>query len=187
MPPKVKITKNDIVKTALALVREKGAEAINARAIASALNCSTQPIFSNFSSMEELEGKTVAAAYDVYLEFLKHESESGIYPKYKSYGMAYIRFAKEEKELFKLLFMCDRGGGELIPTLDCEESVGIIMKANGVTRDVARLMHMEVWACVHGIGTMLATSFLSLEWEMISDMLTDVYLGLRARHLGGER
>ena len=38
MPPKVKITKENIVSTALSLVRECGAEAINARAIASALS-----------------------------------------------------------------------------------------------------------------------------------------------------
>ena len=42
MPPKVKITKQDIIDTALALIREGGESALNARAIAAALNCSTQ-------------------------------------------------------------------------------------------------------------------------------------------------
>ena len=55
MPPRVKITKEDIIKTALELVRVGGEGAINARSIAGALGSSTQPIFSNFSSMEELE------------------------------------------------------------------------------------------------------------------------------------
>ena len=57
------------------------------------------------------------------------------------------------------------------------------MKANGVTAEKARLMHLEMWSCVHGIGVMIATSFLPLAWEMISDMLTDVYQGIRTRHL----
>lgn len=186
MPPKVKITKEDIIKTAVELVRASGAESINARAIAAALNCSTQPIFSNFVTMEELQKATVAAAYEIYLDFLKREAESGNYPQYKSFGMAYIRFAKGEKELFKLLFMCDRRGAEFTPTLDFEASIEIIMKANGITREKAKLMHLEMWTCVHGIGAMLATSFLSLEWELISDMLTDVYQGIRARHLSEE-
>jgi hypothetical protein len=72
------------------------------------------------------------------------------------------------------------------PSSDFEESVQMIMNANGVTREKAMLMHMESWAFVHGIGTMLATSFLHLDWEFISDMLTDVYQGIRARHLSGE-
>ena len=50
MPPKVKITKDDIIQTTLDLLRKNGDAAINARSLASALNCSTQPIFSNFAS-----------------------------------------------------------------------------------------------------------------------------------------
>ncbi|MBE6549580.1 MAG: WHG domain-containing protein [Ruminococcaceae bacterium] len=183
MPPKVKITKDDIIQTALDLLRKNGDAAINARSLASALNCSTQPIFSNFSTMEELQKAALAAAYELYLDFLKREVESGKYPQYKAFGMAYIRFAKEERELFKLLFMRDRTGEDMSPSLDFEASVQMIMKANGVSIEKARLMHMESWAFVHGIGTMLATSFLPLEWEIISDMLTDVYQGIRARHV----
>ena len=183
MPPKVKITKEDIIMTSLGLVREEGIDAVNARAVAAVLNCSTQPVFSNFATMEELHGAVLRAAYEVYLNFIKREVESGKYPPYKSFGMAYIRFANEEKELFRLLFMCDRRGKEMIPTTDFETSVEMIMAANGVTREVAELIHLEMWACVHGIGTMFATSYLSLDWELVSMMLTDVYQGIRARKL----
>ncbi|MBR3862950.1 MAG: TetR/AcrR family transcriptional regulator [Clostridia bacterium] len=187
MPPKVKITKEDIIKTALLLLRKNGADAINARSIAAALGCSTQPVFSNFATMEELQAAVTVAARERYLGFLQSEVEGGKYPKYKAFGMAYIRFAKEEKELFKLLFMCDRGGKEIEPGVDFEASVAMIMQANGVSEERARLMHLEIWTFVHGIGTMLATSFLELDWELISNMITDVYQGIRARHLGKER
>lgn len=183
MPPKVKITKEDIVKAAVALVRENGEGAINARAIAAYLSCSTQPVFSNFTTIAQLQEATTAAAYEMYLHFLENEVKAAQYPPYKSFGMAYIRFAKEEKELFKLLFMCDRNGKEMTPTLDFNASIEMLMKANGITRERAKLMHLEMWTCVHGIGTMLATSFLSLDWELISTILTDVYQGIRARHL----
>ena len=186
MPPKVKITKEDILQAALDLLRREGETAINARNIAAALGCSTQPVFSNFATMEGLQAAVVSAAYALYLGFLQREVENGKYPAYKSLGMAYIRFAKEEKELFKLLFMRDRTGAEISVSPDFEESVHMIMEANGVTRETASRMHLEVWTCVHGIGTMLATSFLSLTWELISDMLTDVYQGIRARHASEE-
>ena len=48
------------------------------------------------------------------------------------------------------------------------------------------MMHLEIWTCVHGIGTMLATSFLSLEWGLISNIITDVYMGIRTRYLSEE-
>ena len=183
MAPKIKITKEDIIKTAVDLVRGRGEGALNARAVAAALQCSTQPVFSNFATMEDLRAAVIAGAYDLYLGFLKKEAEKGEYPPYKSFGMAYIRFAKEEKELFKLLFMRDRTEEDISAvSSDFEESVQMIVRANGVSVEKARLMHMELWTCVHGIGVMLATSFMPLPWKTVSDMLSDVYQGLRIKH-----
>ena len=187
MAPKAKVSSADIVQTAIEIIRQNGEGAINARSIAASLNCSTQPIFSNFATMEELQAAVALAAYERYSSFLQNEVNCGKYPPYKAYGMAYIRFAKEEKELFKLLFMCDRKSASLVPTNDFSKSVEMIKNANGITQEKAELMHLEMWTCVHGIGTMLATSFLSLDWELISDILTDVYQGIRARHLSEEK
>ena len=186
MPPKVKITREDIIRTALDMIRANGAAGLNARTIAVALNCSTQPIFSNFATMDELQKAVIEAGYADYLGFLKREAESGRYPTYKAFGRGYIRFAYEEKELFKLLFMRDRGGEGFVPTEDFERSVALIMEANGLSRERAERFHLEMWACVHGIATMLATSFFTPEWALISNMMTDVYQGLRTRHIQEE-
>ena len=183
MPPKVKVAKEDIIKTAITIAREKGAHSVNARAIATMLNCSTQPVFSNFDSMEQLQDAILSTAFEIYLKFLETEAQKDKYPRYKAFGMAYIRFAMEEKELFKLLFMRDRKGEEFIPTPDFNESIEMIMNANGITRERAELIHLEMWGFVHGIASMFATSFLSLEWELVSDMVTDIYQGVRSRHL----
>lgn len=185
MPPKVKVTKEEIIKTTVELVRTSGQNAINARAIASLLNCSTQPIFSNFESMEDLEQSTILSAYQIYLNFIQNEVESGKYPQYKAFGMAYIRFAKEEKELFKLLFMRDRTEEEISISPDFEESVQIIMKDNNVSYEIAELIHLEMWVCVHGIGTMLATSFMPLEWDVISQIISDMYNGIITKYRNG--
>ncbi len=187
MPPKVKITKDDIISTAVLLARTNGVQAINARAIAATLGCSTQPIFSNFADMKELENEAIKRAYSIYLEFLESEAKCEKYPKYKAYGMGYIRFAKEERELFKLLFMRDRTGEDFPVTTDFSESVGIIMSSCGLSRESATLMHLEIWSCVHGIAVMLATSFLTLDWETISGMISDIYFGVRERHLSKEK
>ena len=187
MPPKVKITREEIIKTTLELVKASGEESINARAVATAINCSTQPIFSNFASIDELRTVVIGEAYNLYLEFVKKEIASGKYPEYKAFGMAYIRFAMNEKELFKLLFMRDRTGEDISPTADFEHSAEFISKANGVSIETARLMHLEMWACVHGIGVMIATRFLPLDSELASDMLSDVYQGIRLKYVTEEK
>ena len=103
-----KVTKEEIVHAAVDIVRKNGAQALNARTVAGALGCSTQPVFSNFESMEQLFFAAVQQADALYQGYIAREVEQGAYPPYKASGMAYIRFAKEEKELFKLLFMRDR-------------------------------------------------------------------------------
>ena len=140
-------------------------------------------IIETMADLEELRAAVTAAAYEHYLGFLDREAERGEYPTYKAFGMAYIRFAREERELFKLLFMRDRTGEDLSPAPDFEEAVTLIMKANGISRESAARMHLEMWAAVHGIGVMIATSFLPLDSATVSEMLSDVYQGLRARYL----
>ena len=56
MPPRPKVTREQIVNGALALVRRGGEAALTAKALAAELSCSTRPIFWHFSTMEELRG-----------------------------------------------------------------------------------------------------------------------------------
>jgi len=183
MPPKIRITREDIVNAAVDIVRSNGDTALNARNIAAKLNCSTQPVFSNFSTMEELRLAVVSAADDLCREYMKREVEKEEYPVYKANGMAYIRFAKEEKELFKLLYMRDRTA-ETIPeeTETGDEMEAIVHHNTGLEGREVKLFHLEMWAFVHGIAAMTATGFLDLDWELISKMLTDSYQGLKKHY-----
>ena len=188
MPPKVRVSKQDIIKASINIIRENGVDALNARALATYIGCSTQPIFSNYISMEELKRDIMETANKIYHTYLEEDMSSGKYPMYKSSGMAYIRFAKEEKELFKLLFMRDRSK-ELIENEFDEETqrIVVIMQKNiGLSYEKAKEFHVQMWIYVHGIATMLATSYLPWEWEDISKMVTDVYESMIRRYLQEE-
>lgn len=185
MPPKVKVSKQQIIDAAVGLVRKNGADGINARAVANVLNCSTQPIFSNFESMDELRYAVINVAEALYEQYAKQEIDSGEYPVYKATGMAYIRFAKEEKELFKLLFMRDTSK-ENTPSFS-KEILEIVQSNTGLDGKSAELFQLEIWAFVHGIATMLATNYLELDTALISDMITDVYQGLKSRYQAKEQ
>ena len=184
MPPKVKVTKERIAECAFELVRKNGIEELNARSIAEMLECSTQPIFSNYESMAELRKDVIKMAYELILIYRDREISSGEFPSYKASGIAYIRFAKEEKMLFKLLFMS--GSEEIddcdIAKKDWNSTVEHVSGYAGVAESRAELFHLEMWMFVHGVASMLATGNLDLEMNVVSDMLSDVYLGLKARY-----
>jgi hypothetical protein len=115
--------------------------------------------------------------------YLQEETERGEYPAYKASGMAYIRFAKEERELFKLLFMCDRSSDPIPESSELNDQMLKLVHSNtGLDSVAARLFHLEMWAVVHGIAVMFATGFLALEWALVSKMLTDTYQGLKKQY-----
>lgn len=182
MPPKYKFTKEQITAAALETAKEKGMSGVTAREVARRLDSSSKVIFGLFENMNELMQSVIAAAEKEYRRYIEEDMKSGIYPPYKASGMAYIRFAKEEPELFKLLFMRDRteesddaGFGNY------DDIIEIIMSANGFSREKAELLHLEMWIFTHGIATMSATSYLTFDIEMISRMMTDAYMSIRER------
>lgn len=183
MPPKVKITREQIVHAALDIVRSQGIQGLNARNVAAALNCSTQPIFSNFTTIEQLQLAVVEEADHLSYTYMQQELSRGEYPSYKATGMAYIRFAKEEKQLFQLLYMRDRRK-ESIPerTPQTDMVLSMVHDLTGLRGTDAQLFHLEIWTYVHGIATMFATDFFDLDWELVSRMITDCYQGLRKQH-----
>lgn len=184
MPPKFKFTKDEIISAALNLVRKNGMSALTARALAEELGCSVKPIFGLFKNMDELQQAVFSAAQNLYQSYLQGSVTKGEYPTYKSAGMAYIRFAKEEKELFKLLFMRDRRNEKIEENREeVRQFIDLIMQKLGVSEDEAYMFHLEMWIYVHGIATMLATSYLEWSDTLVSETLTDIFTGLKHRYL----
>lgn len=186
MPPKCRFTREEIIQAALDLTAEKGVGALTARGLAQRLGSSAKPIFGLFANMEEVQQEVVKAANLRYQEYLRQDMSAGRYPPYKASGMAYIRFAREQKELFKLLFMRDRTHEEKAAGDELEALLGLIQKNMGLSRDDAYRFHLEMWIYVHGIATMIATAYLEWDMDFISAALTDAYQGLRLRFLPKE-
>lgn len=183
MPPKCKFTREEIIQAALDITRKEGINAVTARAVGTKLNSSSKVIFSLFQNMEELQEEIMRAANESYDNFLKEDMGKGEYPPYKASGMAYIRFAKEERELFKLLFMRDRSDEKKSDNSDEMQMFEQIVQKNiGLSEKEAQMFHLEMWVYVHGIATMIATGYLEWDWEVISRMLTDVYEGMKRRY-----
>ena len=60
MPRTKRIEKEDILRAAVQVVRTQGEGALSVRGIAKELGCSTQPLYSEFGSMEELRAALTA-------------------------------------------------------------------------------------------------------------------------------
>lgn len=183
MPRDFLFTKEEIVKAALDLTREKGFAAVSTRALGEKLGTSSRPVFSHFDNMGEVQKAIIDAANDLYQSYRNEETAGGKYAPYKASGMAYIRFAKEEKELFKLLFMRDRSQESVKENPEeMDALIGLICKQVNIDKEEAKLFYLEMWAFTHGIASMIATNYLDLDEAFVSRALTDCYEGLKNRY-----
>ena len=185
MPRNYLFTKEEIRAAALELTREKGFAAVTARSLGKKLGTTSRPIFSHYANMADVQKGIIDSAQELYQSYIQREVENGKYPTYKASGMAYIRFAREEKNLFKLLFMRDRSR-EKIKENPKEKDLltELIVNQVGIDRNSATTFYLEMWAYTHGIATMIATDYLTWDEELSSRALTDVYEGLKSRYGG---
>lgn len=177
MPPRAKVTRKQIVDGALSVVRKKGAGALTAKALSEELSCSTQPVFWQFESMEELKKEVYAAALAVFGAYLRRQDAAR--SAYLAIGMNYIRFATEERELFRLLFMSDFGQTDVVAArVEMEYILGVIGESGAVSDENAQTVYRDMWLFSHGIAAMMATGTANFTDAEAEKMLSDVYRGL---------
>ena len=181
MPTKIKITKEMLISAAFDIVREEGFERLSTRVLAEKVGCSTQPIFSNFSNFEELCKVVIELAHEKYLDTINEVISQNKYPEYKASGIAYVKFASEEKNLFKLLFMNESAKKYLSGEKSWSDSVEYIKDNITLSKAKAELFHLEMWTVVHGLAVMCVTSYCDISEDLVSVILSDVYNGLKSR------
>jgi len=177
MAPRPKVSREDISDAAFRLVRREGIDRLTAKALAAEAGCSTQPVFWYFSGMAEVEEEVTVRAKALFAERLRRTRE-GVNP-FKAVGLNYIGFAKEETNLFKLLYMSGRTGSPGLPEDEnVPFAVDVIVREKGISEKDALRVFRELWLFSHGIATMVATETASFNDDDVESMLTDVYSGV---------
>lgn len=163
MPARKQITRDMILHSALQLLKKSGMEAVNIKALAKELHCSTQPVYLSFKSMDELRNELIPVAVKEFEDAIKKQSTDG---HIRLYGMEYIYFAKKEPKLFCFLFMRPNAFEEmkrmLIPMI--EQSISELMKTYGISHEEADALHDHLWMHTHGIASMIATDY--CDWDL---------------------
>lgn len=189
MPPKAKFTKEEVARAALGIWRERGKSALTARELGAKLGASARPIFTLFAGMDEVIAAAERAARDVYNAYVSEGLREQI--AFRGVGRAYIRFAREEASLFRILFMerhCE-DIKEILPVID--ENYGAILQsiisAYGVSGSAAEKLYRHLWVYSHGIASLIATGSCELSEEETDKMLTDVFVALLIKTKGEEK
>lgn len=175
MSKNVTITKEMILASAFDIVREKGLEGISNRELAKKLNCSIRPIYYQFQNVEELYNELYVEIEKYFYKFLMDNMNDEM-PKYKQVGINYIKFAKEEKEFFKILFMSevDLGLNDFIAKdmEDFKELSKLIKISTNLNDEDIESFHIKMWIFSHGLATLVASSTINISDKQLKQLLS---------------
>ena len=112
MARKKEIGKSKILNIAYKMVVKDGVESLTARSIAKAGHFSTQPLYLEFNSMDDLRQEVLRKIADN----LKNKilQKSYIAEPLIDMDLSYIDFAQEQENLFKAMFVEGKCGNEII-------------------------------------------------------------------------
>jgi len=179
MPPKIKIKEDAILDVALEITRKSGIEGLNAREIARILGCSIQPLFRTFQNMDNLK----TALYQKVGEYFNSHMLAGMHHPipFLGMGLAYINFATQEKNLFKLLFMSESiavdSPMDMISGDDNLEVIELIAGMTGLNLDHSKKLYVDIWLLTHGIAALVATNHCQFSHQEIETILMDAFKG----------
>lgn len=176
MPPKPKYTKEEITAAALAVVSRGGMDALTAKELGRELSTSASPIFTVFNSMQEVQDAVKLAAMQRF-ESYAHEPCDGM-PLFKHVGMQMIRFAKEEPQLYRLIFMSQNSGARSFSDIYshlgplADDCLAALCREYELSPSAARMLFEHTWIFTFGIGALCAGGVCDLSSDEISAMLT---------------
>lgn len=181
MPKEVKITKDMIIDAAFQIARSDGLDKVSNREIALRLNCSIRPIYYQFKNVEELNKELYFKVEKYFYKYLMDNMREDI-PKYKQVGINYIKFAKEEKRLFQMLFMTKT---EYLPD-EFVSSAGndymhlkdIIRLSTDLKDEDIKKFHIKMWIFTHGIASLVASDTVQFSDKQIQELLSHEFQAL---------
>ncbi|MEM1483457.1 TetR/AcrR family transcriptional regulator [Oscillospiraceae bacterium PP1C4] len=179
MPPKAKITKDMILKIVLDITRKSGFETVNARSIASKLQCSTRPIFTCYENMDELKTEFLDFAYEYYEQYVTNYNNSVNVSPYLILSLSYIEFAQKETHIFKLLFINDMDlemteAKDFYKEIDNEKKAKLFSETIGVELEKAKIIFLDLFLYTHGIAVLAATKKIALDRDKAEKMVTNI-------------
>jgi len=155
---KQQITREMVVDAAFEIARRGGMEAVLVKDVAQALKCSVQPIYSYCGSMEGLRQAVEERAAEFVREYVTRRREAGA--AFRSTGLAYLRLAQEEPQLYRIFFSRRQEEVHSLEDLYSREAdpkrAAVLAEELGLREAAAKELHLHMILYNMGLGFLLA-------------------------------
>lgn len=159
-----------ILDAARELVRRDGAHRVSLRAIARQAGVSPAAPYHHFADRDAILAAVAASGFDslgrAMLESAAQSEEDDPFESLQRAGVAYVRFAAENPELYRLMFSGLLNDRSAYPDLHraAEAAFDVLQELLGATRSgstgTPRSVAVATWSTVHGLAMLLIDGLL---------------------------
>ncbi len=177
MAPRNKFTKDEMLAAAVRVVRKSGVGSLTAQALAKELHISTQPVFTCFGTIGNLKSEAHIAAEKIFDSYIKEGLKEKI--PFLGYGMKYFKFAKEEPQLYRMLFLESNENSTLSGMKHAQDMLRpTLMKIYNINENEANRYFRDMWIASHGLATLLVTGSCPYSEEELQKIMTGFSVSL---------
>lgn len=143
-----------LIETGLDMLAEEGSAGLGLRELARKVGVSPAAPYRHFDSRLALLEALAVTGYQRFAKAVTAAAEASPDDRLTAMGRAYVRFALENGNLFRLMFSpeLERSGR---PALRMAADAAFSTLARVTANDGGRLAALKAWAEVHGLATLL--------------------------------
>ncbi|MBQ0024643.1 MAG: TetR/AcrR family transcriptional regulator [Bacteroidales bacterium] len=175
MPRQPRFSKDDIVAAGLRIVRTSGFDAVSARALGKELGTSSSPMFTMFKDMNEVMDAIRTAGEKTFTA--RMEGVTDYFPAFKEFGLRLVAFAKEDPNVFQMLFLGKDARPEIAKSV-ARECLGSVEQGYGLSPEQANLLVRQMWPVACGIAALCVRHPEDFPEEEVSKTLSYHFSGI---------
>ena len=173
MARKKEIGRNKILSIAYKMVVKDGIESLTARNIAKAGHFSTQPLYLEFNSMEDLRKEVLRKIADNLKNNILQKSYTG--KPLIDMDLSYIDFAREQENLFRAMFVDGKFGSKIIADTLIDFGIEKFREQypdSNYSEDKIRSVVIANWITTSGIASLIVNKIATFSQTQIINVLT---------------
>lgn len=174
VPPKQKIAKELLLFHAFLIAKEQGISMVTSRSVAKSVGCSIQPVFSHFSTMEELRQATFEYASNKLMgEILENQDKPDFITKTNIWM---LNLSRNEPKLFELLYLSDHFSTsnlwDVMMEWECNRKIFLAFEQRyQLTETESKDIFQRGFFMLFGIATMISKGKIDISNEEAIDMV----------------
>ncbi|MDR1013176.1 MAG: TetR/AcrR family transcriptional regulator [Lactobacillales bacterium] len=164
-------TKEQIIENACKIVQANGFDKLTVRNVAKQMDTSTQPIYLEFKSMEDLKEVVVEKILNKLFKITLKKSYTE--DPLIDLGLALIDFSNNEKDLFKTLFVENYQLGPKIYDHSYESFHILVLsseKYSNLSEYKINILHSHIYVMATGLASLISAGIFYYNFEKIKDI-----------------